>query len=208
MLNPGDLGFARAAIFAQLTSPLFIPQDHPERAWLDWLGVPYKLGQLTALQPDPIELTGSALREQGILPEVVYSCLVQTWWHPGQNDWVARTRSEIIACFQPEQLDRPGWPLQLETLQRINAYRLQELTPSELLDASRPFWPGTSPEVERMEGWILLHLETFSRLQDVAQCLSPFLQGQLRSLPAGLSLEEANEILGMKLTLQPEARDL
>lgn len=177
MSTPGDLGFLRAAIFAQLEGhprALNLPERHPEREWLEWLEVPLATGPVPDLKAEPIELNGEELRSGGILPEVVYSCLVQTWWHPGQSDWVARTRSEIRACYSTEALDRPGWTLTRQAMERVNAYRLQELTPQELLQASRPFWSGDCDEAERMEGWVLLHLEHFQRLQDVADCLFPF----------------------------------
>jgi len=176
MSTPGDLGPLREAIFAQLlrrTEPLAIQDDHPDRPWLEWLGVPLTQGDWTAVC-EPVGLQASELRAAGILPEVVYSCLVQTWWHPHQSEWVARTRSEIYACFDASQLDQPGWKLTREALEKVNAYRLQELTPHELLEASREFWTGECAEVERMEGWLLLHLDRLERLQDVADCLFAF----------------------------------
>lgn len=212
MSTPGDLGFLRAAIFAQLgqrEQPLSLPADHPERAWLDWLGVPLTVGPLPALEVEPIAMQADTLRSEGVLPEVVYGCLVQTWWHPHQQDWVARTRSEIYACYDPKDLQRPGWELQRQAIDRVNAYRLQELTPSELLEASREFWTGQCSEVERMEGWLLLHLEHFERLQDVADCLFPFhYQGDPRGplsdqearqwlrIPEEVAFNDATQILG------------
>ncbi len=176
MSMPGDLGFLRAAIFTQLqqrTQPFAIQLDHPDRTWLEWLGVPLEEGTCSA-DVEPMGLNAADLRAAGILPEVVYSCLVQTWWHPEQSDWVARTRSEIYACFDASQLEQPGWELTREALEKVNAYRLQELTPHELLEASREFWSGECAEVERMEGWLLLHLDRLERLQDVADCLFAF----------------------------------
>lgn len=212
MSTPGDLGFLRAAIFAQLqqrTLPLPVPLDHPEREWLDWLQVPVSVGPLADLQIQPVTLNAQELRGAGVLSEVVYGCLVQTWWHPGQTDWVARTRSEIYACYDPGQLQQPGWELAREAIERVNAYRLQELTPNELLEASREFWTGECSERERMEGWLLLHLEHFNKLQDVADCLFPFLyQGDPRlslsdqearqwlRIPAEVSFADAAQILG------------
>ena len=209
MSSVGDLAFLRAAIFAQLqqrTQPLSVPPNHPEQGWLDWLEIPCTSGPLPPLNLEPIALQAANLKADGILPEVVYGCLVQTWWHPGQSDWVARTRSEIYACYAPDQLDIPGWSLSLEAIRKVNAYRLQELTPSELLEASRPFWNGPGVEPERMEGWVLLHLDRFERLQDVADCLYPFLhQGPAPTgqdphhslrIPPGLEWEEAVQILG------------
>ncbi|MBS2038682.1 hypothetical protein JST97_27120 [bacterium] len=196
MLTPGDLGFLRGAIFAQLesrTQALPIPADHPQRDWLEWLEVPLTPGELSALDCQPIGPTAQELRAGGILPEVVYACLVQTWWHPGQEDWVARTRSEIYACFDSKEVQQPGWELDREAIDRVNAYRLQELTPGELLQASREFWTGDCNEIERMEGWLLLHLDHFRRLQDVADCLFPFhYQGDPR---LGLSDQEARRWL-------------
>lgn len=212
MSTPGDLGFLRGAVFAQLADrekPLALPTAHPQREWLDWLGVPLTTGELPELVVDPIELEAGQLRQAGILPEVVYGGLVQTWWHPLQNDWVARTRSEIYACFEAAQLERPGWQLDLPALECVNAYRLQELTPNELIEASRPFWRGQCSELDRMEGWILLHLENFQRLQDVADCLFPFhYQGDPRPtlsdeearhwlrVPEGVEWSDATQILG------------
>jgi hypothetical protein len=213
MSTPGDLGFLRGAIFAQLNrreQPLSLPADHAERPWLDWLEVPLAVGpQVVTLEVDPIALQAATLRSEGVLPEVVYGCLVQTWWHPHQQDWVARTRSEIYACFDPKDMQRPGWQLQRQAIDQVNAYRLQELTPSELLEASREFWTGQCAEVERMEGWLLLHLDGFQRLQDVADCLFPFhYQGDPRvslsdqearqwlRIPEGVSFEDATQILG------------
>lgn len=195
MSTPGDLGFLRAAVFAQLArrqEGLAVPVDHPERAWLEWLGVPLSAGACE-LASQPMGLNAGDLRAAGILPEVVYSCLVQTWWHPGQSEWVARTRSEIYACFDPAQLETPGWDLTLAALEKVNAYRLQELTPHELLEASCEFWTGNCAEVERMEGWLLLHLDRLERLQDVADCLFPFhYNGDPR---VALSDEEARQWL-------------
>ena len=212
MSTPGDLGFLRGAVFAQLADrqkPLAVPMDHAQREWLEWLGVPLMVGILPELELEPIDLDAGQLRQAGILPEVVYGGLVQTWWHPLQQDWVARTRSEIYACFEVSQMQRPGWQLDLSALERVNGYRLQELTPSELLEASRPFWSGQCSEVERMEGWLLLHLEHFQRLQDVSDCLFPFhYQGappgslsdeearQWLRLPAGVDWSDAAQILG------------
>ena len=212
MSTPGDLSFLRGAVFAQLADrekPLALPVDHPQREWLEWLGVPLTGGVLPELALEPIDLQASHLRQAGILPEVVYGGLVQTWWHPLQQDWVARGRSEIYACFDAAQLERPGWRLNLPALERINTYRLQELTPNELLEASRPFWSGHCSEVDRMEGWILLHLEHFQRLQDVASCLFPFHhEGDPRAplsdeearqwlhIPEGVSWDDATQILG------------
>jgi len=212
MSTPGDLGFLRGAIFAQLTDrekPLPLPADHEQRQWLEWLGMPLTVGVLPELTLDPIDLEAGQLRQAGILPEVVYGGLVQTWWHPLQQDWVARTRSEIYACFDATQLDRPGWKLNLPALERVNAYRLQELTPNELIEASRPFWMGNCSEVERMEGWLLLHLEHFQCLQDVADCLFPFhYEGDPRAplgdeearqwlrIPEGVAWSDAAQILG------------
>lgn len=176
MSTPGDLAHLREAIFKQLqdrTKPLPIQDDHPDRPWLEWLGVPLGLGEYLVSER-AMGMQAADLRAAGILPEVVYSCLVQTRWHPGQTDWVARTRSEIYACFDPAQLELPGWELSQEALQRVNAYRLQELTPHELLEASREFCSGECHEVERMEGWLLLHLDRLERLQDVSDCLFPF----------------------------------
>ncbi|MFN8606092.1 MAG: hypothetical protein U0931_01080 [Vulcanimicrobiota bacterium] len=214
MSTPGDLGFLRSAIFAQLRDrqqPLPLGADHPERTWLEWLGVPLSPGE-TSIGPaedQDLSLTAQQLRSQGVLPEVVYGCLVQTWWHPGQDDWVARTRSEIYACFDPAQLEKPGWRLSQDEIERVNAYRLQELTPSELLEASREFWTGSCPDVERMEGWLLLHLDHFRRLQDVADCLFPFhyrgdpRQGlsdqevrQWLRIPEEVAFSDATQILG------------
>lgn len=195
MSTPGDSGFLRAAIFAQLgqrTQPLALPLDHPDRDWLDWLGVPLCEGSCT-LVAEPLGLHAGDLRAAGILPEVVYSCLVQTWWHPGQADWVARTRSEIYACFDSAEMEMPGWELTREALEKVNAYRLQELTPHELIEASREFWTGDCEDVERMEGWLLLHLDRLERLQDVADCLFPFhFTGDPR---VALSDEEARQWL-------------
>lgn len=209
MSTPGDLGFLRAAILEQLNChprPLNLPADHIEREWLEWLEVPMQTGPAPNLKIEPIDLNGKELREGGILPEVIYSCLVQTFWHPGQADWVARTRSEIRACFSAQELERPGWALTREAIERVNAYRLQELTPQELLEASRPFWRDHCDETERMEGWILLHLESFRRLQDVADCLYPFLHhgpappgADVRvtlRVPEGLEWEDAVQMLG------------
>ena len=211
MSTPGDLGFLREAIFAQLqqrTKPLAIEDHHPQRIWLEWLGVPLVSGTC-AVTAEPDSLNAADLRAAGILPEVVYGCLVQTWWHPGQSDWVARTRSEIYACFEPSELDRPGWELTREALEAVNAYRLQELTPHELLEASQEFWEGGCAEKERMEGWLLLHLDGLQRLQDVADCLFPFLyQGDPRAalsdeearqwlrIPAEVAFSDATQILG------------
>lgn len=211
MSTPGDLGFLRAAIFAQLktrTEPLPIEDGHPQRPWLDWLGVPLRSGTCE-LAAEPGTLNAAELRAAGILPEVVYGCLVQTWWHPGQSDWVARTRSEIYACFDPSELEQPGWELTREALEAVNAYRLQELTPHELLEASQEFWEGGCTEKERMEGWLLLHLDGLQRLQDVADCLFPFLyQGDPRGalsddearqwlrIPAEVAFGDATQILG------------
>lgn len=196
MSTPGDLGFLRAAIFAQLQQrpqPLPVPLDHPQRVWLEWLQVPLDVGALEDLQIQPITLSAQELRSAGVLSEVVYACLVQTWWHPDQSDWVARTRSEIYACYDPAQLQQPGWELDRDAIERVNAYRLQELTPSELLEASQEFWTGECCERERMEGWLLLHLEHFNKLQDVADCLFPFhYDGHPR---LGLSDQEARQWL-------------
>ena len=212
MSNPGNLGFLRGAIFAQLQErgkPLKLPAEHPERPWLEWLGVQLASGSLPPLTQQPIDLNAAEFQAGGMLPEVVYSCLVQTWWHPQQSDWVARTRSEIYACYDPAELDRPGWTLTREALAQVNAYRLQELTPCELLEASRPFWGGSDcPERERMEGWLLLNLERFQRLQDVADCLFPFFHPgtapagpdprQRLRIPAGLEWDDAVQILGQE----------
>jgi hypothetical protein len=195
MSTPGDLGFLRVALFAQLenrTKPLAIEEGRPERAWLEWLGVPLTAGPCH-LVAEPLGLDAADLRAAGILPEVVYSCLVQTWWHPQQTEWVARTRSEIYACYESAQVEKPGWTLTLEALEKVNAYRLQELTPHELMEASREFWNGSCLETERMEGWLLLHLDRLERLHDVADCLFPFLfQGEPRGV---LSDEEARQWL-------------
>lgn len=213
MSSAGNLGFLRAAIFAQLDrrpQTLSLPLDHPERPWLEWLGVPLSTGEV----PEELgfdkslaqALEARSFKEEGILPEVVYSCLVQTWWHPGQEKLVARTRSEILACYDASQLDLPGWEFDLHEVQRVNAYRLQELTPAELLEASSPFWGGDCQEVESMEAWILLNLENFQRLQDVAKCLDIFWNSGFDSLsnegggpfrlPAGVDWEQALQILG------------
>jgi len=235
MSSAGNLGFLRAAIFAQLDrrpQTLSLPLDHPERPWLEWLGVPLSTGEV----PEELGFDKSlaqanmgfdkslaqankgfgrslaqvqearTFKEEGILPEVVYSCLVQTWWHPGQEKLVARTRSEILACYDASQLDLPGWEFDLHEVQRVNAYRLQELTPAELLEASRPFWGGDCQEVESMEAWILLNLENFQRVQDVAKCLDIFWNSGFDSLcnegggpfrlPAGVDWEQALQILG------------
>lgn len=211
MSMPGDLGFLRALVFSQLqrrTEPLALEDNHPLRPWLEWLGVPLCSGTASFSAP-ALGLHAAELRAAGILPEVVYSCLVQTWWHPGQSDWVARTRSEIYACFDPAELELPGWELDREALEQVNAYRLQELTPHELLEASREFWSGECSEIERMEGWLLLHLERLQRLQDVADCLFPFhYTGDPRvalsdqearhwlRIPEGVAFSDAAQILG------------
>lgn len=211
MSTPGDLGFLRAAIITQLmhrTEPLPIPDNHPERTWLEWLGVPLR-NDACAVVSEPLGLNAADLRAAGVLPEVVYSCLVQTWWHPGQTEWVARTRSEIYACFDPAQMEVPGWQLSLRDLEKVNAYRLQELTPHELLETSREFWTGECAEVERMEGWLLLHLDRLERLQDVADCLFPFHYAgdprvalsdeearQWLRIPEEVAFSDATQILG------------
>lgn len=207
MSTPGDLGWLRAAIFYHLEhrQPLSVPLEHPQRVWLEWLGVPTSVGIEPGLQASPLgeaDLTAAQVKEEGILPEVLYACLVQTEWHPHQVDWVARTRSEILACYDHQERQPSDWVLSLEVLRRINAYRLQELTPAELLEASRPLWDGDCPDTAPMEAWILLHLEGLHSLHDVTACLSPFLhpeqiqrQDQL-PLPPGLQWEEAVAILG------------
>lgn len=182
MSKPGDLGFLRSLIFAELDTgkPPALPAGHPQRPWAEWLGLPLRSGAAeTAESPPEFDFDALELRDRGILPEVVYGCLVQTWWHPGQADWVARTRSEILACYRPQQIEKPGWTLQLPVVERVNAYRLQELTPAELLDACAPYCPvqPTEPDRAAMEGWVLLHLDSFARLQDVANCLRPFFPG-------------------------------
>ncbi|MBX3168108.1 MAG: hypothetical protein KF760_11890 [Candidatus Eremiobacteraeota bacterium] len=201
----------RAAIFAQLerrTEPLALEDDHPLRPALEWLGVPL-CGGTSALSGPALGLQADEVRAAGILPEVVYSCLVQTWWHPGQSDYVARTRSEIYACFDASQLELPGWNLTREALEQVNAYRLQELTPHELLESSREFWQGECSEPERMEGWLLLHLDRLQRLQDVADCLFPFHYAgdprlalsdeearQWLRIPEEVAFSDATQILG------------
>jgi hypothetical protein len=179
MSKPGDLGFLRSLIFCELNdkSAPSLPPDHPQRPWAEWLGLPLRSGPVEVVEnPPEFAFSAAELHERGVLPEVVYGCLVQTWWHPGQSDWVARTRSEILACYRREETEKPGWTLELPVVERINAYRLQELTPAELLDACAPYCAATVPDGDRaaMEGWVLLHLESFTRLQDVARCLRPF----------------------------------
>lgn len=179
MSTPGDLAWLRAAIFAELDSdaPVRVSEQEPHRSWLSWLGVRWTTGAAAGVQPvGEFSFNASECFARGILPEVVYSGLVQTWWHPGQSDWVARTRSEILSCYESDQVERPGWELNLDVLERINAYRLQELTPEELLDACRPYCQaGWSPEDQpAMEAWVLLHLDRFRRVQDVVTCLGPF----------------------------------
>lgn len=195
MSKSGDLGWLRSALFAQLQEParpLALEADHPGRAGLEWLQVPLRVGPTPSLQSQPLELDLEELQSQGLLPEVVYSCLVQTWWHPQQDRYLARTRSEILACYDASQLDRPGWPLELEDLEKINAYRLQELTPHELLTAAAPFLGSLEDDAPAaLEAWVLLHLPQFRRLQDVAACLSPFHKGPGR----GLSEAECQRLL-------------
>lgn len=179
MSKRGDLAYLRQLIFAELDerAPQPLPAEHPQRPWAQWLGLPLQHGPAVATTgAAPFEFDATDLRDRGILPEVAYGCLVQTWWHPQQAGWVARTRSEILACYRSEELDKPGWTLTLPEVERINAYRLQELTPEELLEACIPYCPRPPDTADNaaMEGWVLLHLEGFRRLQDVADCLRPF----------------------------------
>ena len=188
-MKPGDLSWLRAAIFFHLqnSAPVPVSQADP---WLDWLGVPWVVGPMgeLALESVGLDLGAAELQAMGILPEVVYSGLVQTWWHPQQSSWVTRTRSEILACFDPAGLEIPGWKLELTDLERMNGYRLQELTPLELLEAAG----YSGPDQAIMEAWVLICQPGFRSLQDVQQCLKG-------SLPEGVDEELAREVLGDKL---------
>jgi hypothetical protein len=202
MSKPGDLGWLGEAVLWSLVhqQPLTCPPDHPQRGWLDWLGVPLENGPVPCLEEAFLGIEAPLCRDQGILPEVVYGCLVQRRWHPNQQGYVARTRSEILACFEAGQLE-PAWPLTLEELQRVNAYRLQELTPEELLSASQPFWPHPVTDQGAMQAWVLLHLENFQSLHSVVDCLLPFFHpGPLERsewrIPPGVEMAEAEQILG------------
>jgi hypothetical protein len=205
MSTPGDLSWLRAALFHSLDcGELELPAESPEIPWLDWLGIPWKPApQASSLEVHPlgVDFTAQELRDRGLLGEVVYGALVQTLWHPQQQSWVARTRSEIAACYSSADLDSCHWPLTLEVLDELNAYRLQELTPGELLEHSRPFWKGCPDPCDEavMEGWVLLHFSTFERLQDVADCLHPFCETLPRNLwkiPPGMNWSEVEAMLG------------
>ena len=148
-----------------------------------------------------MDFSAQDLRDRGLLGEVVYGALVQTRWHPLQQDWVARTRSEIAACYSKGDLAEQEWQLSLEVLDRLNAYRLQELTPGELIEQSRPFWAGQphADDEAMLEAWVLLHLSTFQRLQDIAECLAPFFIPTSREqwpLPPDMKWPEVAEMLG------------
>jgi hypothetical protein len=205
MSKPGDLGLLRRAIFAELEEqPLALGPEHGP--WLNWLGVDLQGGFAPSPEAGPeLDFGAAELQQLGILPEVVYSCLVQSQWHPQQDDYVARTRSEIRACYNPDERQQPGWDLRLETFQEINAYRLQELTPNELLEGSRPFWPCQPPaaDLPAMEGWVLLHLESFRRLQDVVDCLTPFFGEDTLATQADLEAPELPPELAARLRIPP-----
>ncbi len=205
MSTPGDLSWLRAALFHSLDhGELKVPAGSAQIPWLDWLGIAWKpAAEADSLDVQSLDVpfTAQELRDRGLLGEVVYGALVQTRWHPHQQSWVARTRSEIAACYTSAELDSCHWPLTLEVLDELNAYRLQELTPGELLEYSRPFWKGCpNPQDEAvMEGWVLLHFNTFERLQDVAECLHPFFEPQPRphwKLPPEMSWNDVESMLG------------
>lgn len=197
-MKPGDLSWLRAAIFFHLQNSAALPLSQAD-PWLDWLGVPWSPGMGTEIGPmEPVGLDFGAaeLKAMGMLPEVVYSGLVQTWWHPQQTSFVTRTRSEIVACFDPKEMDVPGWSLDLPALERMNAYRLQELTPLELLAAA-----GQESDGEGIsEAWVLLCQPGFRSLGDVVQCLKVFETGCSElELPEGVDVELAREVLAQRL---------
>lgn len=208
--NDGNMGWLRSAALAQLISgrPLPLPADHPGRPWLEWLRVPLSAGPApelpsadstapaSGLPPvvEDIPFSARQAQQAGLVPDVVYGCMIQTWWHPGQREFAARSRSEVVACFSADELDLPGWPLTLELMLPLNAYRLGELTPSELLTLARPLWPEppAAEDEAATEAWVLLHLAELRRLQDVADCLRPFFPS---TPPLGWSAERVQHNL-------------
>jgi len=152
---------------------------------LRWLEIPFRDGPATSSRPrvaapwdqQPGDLAVGdfqtdveldTLRARGFLSEVVLCALAQTGWRRG--DWAHITRGELLIRFTPEGLLREPVAYDPEAWREFNRVRLQELAPSELLAAVRPFLPADGDPRE-LEAAILLAVDEVEDLVQLAAAL-------------------------------------
>ena len=185
---------------------VLVPQVSPEHQhWLKWLGLPCQSEpcfpapslphswSYPVLQV-PAALDVAGMRQQGIMAEMLVSYLVQLAWTPSLAP-SCRPLSEVVKFFRASEVLQRVRPFDLDELLDINATRLQELTPRELLEVSREWWeaygrPEDIPdenEYPLLEAWALLFAEHCRTLHDVARHLAKFWlppQGRRLALPS------------------------
>lgn len=153
---------------------------------LNWLQIPYREGRAASARPRiaaawdrqpgdfevgvfTAEVELDTLRTMGFLPEVVLCALVQTGWRRGE--WAHITRGELFIRFTPEGLLTDPVAYDAEAWREFNRVRLQELAPSELLAAVRPFLPPGGDDRE-LEAAILLAVDEVGNLRELALKIS------------------------------------
>lgn len=152
---------------------------------LNWLEVPYRDGPAASSRPrvaaawdrrpgdlevgefaTDVEL--DTLHQEGFLSEVVLCALAQTGWRRG--DWAHITRGELLIRFTPDGLLKEPVAYSAESWREFNRVRLQELAPSELLAAVRPFL-GEGGDARELEAAILLCVDEVEDLVQLASRL-------------------------------------
>lgn len=119
------------------------------------------------------------LRRGGWLWEAVLSHLATRGWksaHGGEQV----TRVELLTYFGMDGLQAAPAAWDVEQLEIHQLKLLRELTPAELIEQSRPFWPAprefSEHEHMRLEGLALLVGEELSRLSEFPEKVAFFFQ--------------------------------
>jgi hypothetical protein len=159
------------------------PASQSTLAWLNLLAFDRAGTGVSPLAPSEVPWTfpdfrveGPSLaevRSRGVLAEMLLAYLVQLAWTPDQAP-ECRPLSEVVKFFEAPKESRLR-PFAWEELLNINATRLQELTPRELVEAATAFGSLDAGEDGMLlEAWALLFVEHCQTLVDVARHLSKF----------------------------------
>ncbi len=152
---------------------------------LSWLEIPHREERVTTATPRiaapwdrrpgdfevadfTAEVELDTLRNQGFLSEVVLCALAQSGWRRG--DWAHVTRGELLIRFTPEGLLSTPTRYEPDLWHEFNRIRMQELAPSELLAAVRPFLAHAGDPRE-LEAAIMLHVDEVGSLRELADRL-------------------------------------
>lgn len=150
------------------------------------------------------EVSLLSYRDQGYLPEALLNYLALLGWNPG-TDQEFFTHDELIAAFSLDKVQKGGAIFSLSKLGAVNKHYIQQLSSTDLLDRSRPFFDESGVALdtpERLAAALATEQERVTTLAELPDALRFFMPDWKADYPPSLLIWKKGDAATMRERLR------